>query len=182
MVSEYRMLRCPIGHVWDPREHGRMCPICSFVVSGSNASEALPRAVEELETELLYEHIEPVCGWLACIDGARRGQSFVLHEGKNFIGRDDDMDIQILGDLEVSRRNHACIAYDPKNRQFILVPGDSDGIVYLENRGIFHAAELLDMNRIQIGATVLVFRPFCGEHFSWKTGPKEYDLYDHQIR
>ena len=182
MKSEYRMLRCPVGHVWDPRESGRMCPICNFVVKGDAGAEALPRAVEELETDLLYEYIEPVCGWLACIDGPRMGQSFVLHEGKNFIGRGDDMDVQILGDLGVSRGNHACIAYDPKNRQFILIPGDSDGIVYLENKSIFHAAELMDMNRIQIGNTVLVFRPLCGEHFSWKTGRDAYDLYRNPSR
>lgn len=177
-MSEYRMLRCPVGHVWDPRISGKMCPTCGFVVNGDKKAEALPRAVEELESELLYQYIEPVVGWLACIDGPRKGQSFVLREGKNFIGRGDDMDVQILGDLEVSRSNHACIAYDAKNRTFMLVPGDSDGIVYLENKSIFHATELMDLNRIQLGNTVLVFRPLCGEHFSWRTGPDAYSLYD----
>lgn len=181
-MSEYRMLRCPVGHVWDPRISGKMCPTCGFVVNSDKRAEALPRAVEELETELLYEHIEPVVGWLACIDGPRTGQSFVLHEGKNFIGRGDDMEVQILGDLAVSRHNHACIAYDPKNRKFLLVPGDSDGIVYLEDKSIFHATELMDLSRIQVGNTVLVFRPLCGEHFSWRTGPDAYTLYDHSNR
>lgn len=181
-MSEYRMLRCPVGHVWDPRISGKMCPTCGFVVQGDEKAQALPRAVEELETELLYKFIEPVCGWLACIDGPRRGQSFVLHEGKNFIGRGDNMDVQILGDPAVARENHACIAYDPKNRKFILVPGDSEGIVYLENRSIFHATELMDLSRIQIGGTVLVFRPLCGEHFSWHTGPDAYDLYENSVR
>ena len=168
-MTNYRMLRCPVGHVWDPRISGKICPMCGIAVNGERKSEILPRAVEELETELLYQHIEPVVGWLACIDGARRGQSFTLHEGKNFIGRGDDMDIQILGDTAISRNNHACIAYDPKNRKFILIPGDSDGIVYLENKSIFHATELMDLNRIQIGNTILVFRPLCGDHFSWIT-------------
>lgn len=173
-MSEYRMLRCPVGHVWDPRISGKMCPICGSVVGGENRAEPLPRAVEELESELLYRHIEPVVGWLACIDGPRRGQSFALHEGKNFIGRGDDMDVQILGDPGVSRRNHASIAYDHKNRSFTLVPGDSDGIVYLENKAVFHATELMDLSRIQIGGTALVFRPLCGEHFSWHTGKDSY--------
>jgi hypothetical protein len=147
-----------------------MCPTCGYTLNGDNPSAVLPRAIEDLETELLYQHIEPVVGWLACIEGQRRGQSYILHEGKNFIGRGDDMDVQILGDPEISRTNHACIAYDPKNRKFMLVPGDSDGIVYLENKSIFHATELLDLNRVQIGNTVLVFKPLCGDHFSWKTG------------
>lgn len=181
LKTEYRMLRCPVGHVWDPRAHGRMCPTCGFVVKSDRSSEALPRAIEELETELLYEHVEPVVGWLACIDGTRKGQSFALHAGKNFIGRGDDMDVQILGDLDVSRNNHACIAYDAKNREFILVPGDSDGIVYLENKSVFHATTLLDMNRIQIGSTMLLFRPLCGENFSWVTGPGQYDIYENSF-
>jgi len=156
--------------------------MCGFVVNGDRKAEVLPRAVEELETELLYHHIEPVVGWLACIDGPRRGQSFSLHEGKNFIGRGDDMDVQILGDLQISRINHACIAYDPKNLKFMLVPGDSDGIVYLENRSIFHATELTDLSRITIGNTELVFRPLCGEHFSWRTGKDAYNIYEITVR
>ena len=168
-MAGYRMLRCPVGHVWDPRVNGRMCPACGFAVSNGDSAEALPRAVEELESDLLYAYIKPVVGWLACIDGSRRGQSFTLYEGKNFIGRGDDMDVQILGDMGISRHNHACIAYDPLNRAFMLVPGDGDGLVYLEGKSIFHAAELMDLSRIQVGETVLVFRPLCGEHFSWRS-------------
>jgi len=172
-MSEYRMLRCPVGHIWDPRISGKMCPMCGFVVSGEKKAEVLPRAIEEIESELLYQHIEPGVGWLMCVEGARRGQSFVLHEGKNFIGRDDDSDVQILGDAQVARKNHACIAYDPKNRKFMLVPGgESDGLVYLENKSIYYATELLDFNRIQIGNTMLIFRPLCGEHFSWVAGER----------
>jgi pSer/pThr/pTyr-binding forkhead associated (FHA) protein len=154
-----------------------MCPTCGFVVSGDKKAEVLPRAIEELESELLYQYIEPVVGWLACIDGARRGQSYVLHEGKNFIGRGDDMDVQILGDARVSRNNHACIAYDPRNRTFMLVPGDSEGLVYLDGKSIYYATELFDLNTIQLGDTLLVFRPLCGEHFSWVTGTDTQDEY-----
>ena len=166
-MSEYRMLRCPVGHVWDPRTSGKMCPMCGFVVKGDSKAEVLPRAIEELESELLYHTIEKVVGWLACINGQRKGQSFTLREGKNFIGRGDDVDVQILGDLQVSRRNHACIAYDPKNRKFTLIPGDSDGIVYLGNKSVYHATDLMDFNTIQIGNTVLIFRSLCGDHFAW---------------
>ena len=173
-MPDFRMRRCPVGHMIDPRKDGNTCPTCGVVVNGDNKAQALPRAVEELESELLYTHIEPVVGWLICIDGPRRGQSFSLREGKNFIGRGDDMDVQLLGDMGISRRNHACIAYDPLNRTFMLVPGDSDGLVYLENNSIFHATQLVDLNRIQIGETILVFRPFCGEHFSWRTGRDYY--------
>ena len=39
------------------------------------------------------------------------------------------MDIQILGDNEISRRNHAVIVFDPKKRETVLLPGDANGIV-----------------------------------------------------
>jgi hypothetical protein len=59
----------------------------------------------------------------------------------------------------------------------MLIPGDSDGIVYLNNKSIFHATPLLDLSRIQIGNTALVFRPLCGDHFSWRTGKEAHVSY-----
>ena len=140
---------------------------CGRVVGRPEKREPLP-TIEELEDELLYLPIEPVCGWLACISGPRIGQSFTLHAGKNFIGRADDMDVQILGDMGVARRNHASIAYDPLNRQFVLVPGDSEKLVYMNNQSIYEPVRLLDMSSIRLGDTVLIFRPLCGDHFAWE--------------
>ena len=159
--------QCSIGHIFDVRQHGKKCPYCGKIVG--NREDEVPRAdTESVEDYLLYVPIEPVCGWLACIDGPRKGQSFSLRNGKNFIGRADDMDVQILGDLQIARRNHAVIAYDPKNRQFMLVPGESEGLVYLNSQSIFQATRLIDMSLIQLGETTLVFRPLCGDNFAWE--------------
>ena len=49
--------------------------------------------------------IRPVCGWIVCIADPRKGKDYKIHAGKNFVGRTDDMDIQILGDNKISRRN-----------------------------------------------------------------------------
>ena len=158
--------QCPVGHLFDVRTNGRKCPYCGRIV-GQRSSKTVDVNVEAVEESLLYVPVEPVCGWLACIDGARKGQSFVLHAGKNFIGRGDDMDVQILGDLQIARRNHAVIAYDPKNRKFMLVPGESEGLVYLNGQSVYQATLLLDMSMIQLGNTTLVFRPLCGDNFDW---------------
>ncbi len=62
--------------------------------------------------------------------------------GKNFVGRADDMDIQILGDNKISRRNHCVIVYDEKQSKTVLLPGDSNGIVYLNGEAVYAPAQL----------------------------------------
>lgn len=166
-MNTLRNLRCENGHVFDRTRYGNTCPYCHMVVHDGREAFGIPKALSELEDMLLIEEISPVCGWLVCIDGSRRGLSYSLYYGKNFIGRADDMTVQLLGDSGVARRNHAIIAYDPKNRQFMLVPGESEGLVYLNGKSIFHATLLTDMSIIQLGSTQLLFRPLCGNNFEW---------------
>lgn len=128
----------------------------------------MPRSANDVELLLLYEKITPVCGWLACIEGPRQGLSFSLHKGKNFIGRADDMDIRLPGDDAVARRNHAVISYDPLARSFMLLPGDSEGLVYLNGEAVYEAQRLTDMGLIKLGRTTLIFRPLCGDNFAWE--------------
>lgn len=161
------VIRCDNGHLFDSRVHGSICPVCHMVMEKQPLPEQGTRFADQVEARLLYEEIDPVCGWLACYEGPRQGQSFVLHTGKNFIGRADDMDVRLLGDDQIARRNHAIIAYDNKNREFMLIPGDSDGMVYLNGSAIYSPTLLLDMNSIQLGKAKLVFRPLCGENFAW---------------
>ena len=162
------MFRCKNGHVY-PKRLGRTCPYCGMLVDRDNGAAPVPRNANEVESLLLFEKIEPVTGWLACIDGPRQGLSFTLHSGKNFIGRTDDMDIRLSGDDAVARRNHAVIAYDPKNRTFMLLPGgDSDGLVYLNGEAVYEARRLTDMSLLNLGRTSLLFRPLCGDNFSWQ--------------
>ena len=64
--------------------------------------------------------VEPVVGWMVCIKGAYRGESFKLKSGRNFIGRAANMDIVLGADQSVSRLRHAAVVYDPKSRAFIV--------------------------------------------------------------
>lgn len=165
------MFRCKNGHVY-PKRMGRTCPYCGMTVDRDDGLREIPRSAGEVESLLLYEAVAPVCGWLACIDGPRQGMSFTLHMGKNYIGRSDDMDVRLPGDDAVARRNHAIISYDPKNRTFTLLPGESEGLVYLNGETVYEARRLTDMNLIKLGRTTLLFRPLCGDDFSWQ--PEEY--------
>ena len=169
MSNTGSMFRCKNGHVY-PKRLGRTCPYCGLIVDKDEGEPELPRSANEVESMLLYEKITPVCGWLACIDGPRQGLSFTLHSGKNFIGRADDMDIRLPGDDAVARRNHAVISYDPKSRTFMLLPGDSEGLVYLNGEAVYEAKRLTDMGLIKLGRTSLIFRPLCGDNFAWDFG------------
>jgi len=169
MNNTSSMFRCKNGHVY-PKRQGRTCPYCGMTAEQDNGATVIPRSAGEIETQLLYEKVTPVCGWLACIDGPRQGISFTLHSGKNFIGRADDMDIRLPGDEYVARRNHAAISYDPYNRTFMIIPGESEGLVYLHDDAVYEARQLTDMDIIRIGHTTLLFRPLCGDGFCWEMG------------
>jgi len=121
----------------------------------------------EPPVELLQEEVKPVCGWLVCIAGARVGMDYKIHSGKNFVGRGDDMDIQIIGDNEINRRNHAIVVYDPKKRSTVLLPGDSEGLVYLNEEAVYIPTDIKPYDTIELGKSRFLFIPLCGDNFEW---------------
>jgi len=152
------------------RRHGTVCPYCNLE---TNTQEKQETGITEDDVEKLigYEEADPVCGWLVCIKGPRQGKDYKIRDGKNFIGRADDMDIQILGDNEISRRNHAVIAFDKKTKETVLLPGDSNGIAYLSGNAAYLPTNLAAYNVIEMGQSTFLFIPFCGEHFMWGDEP-----------
>jgi len=168
------IIRCENGHAFNERRYGKICPYCGLMVKDNEENlTGNAKTVAEVEEELLFSREEPVVGWIVCISGTRQGKDFKLHKGKNFIGRADDMDVQILGDDEISRRNHAVIVYDPKKRETTLLPGESQGIVYLDG-DIVHTPTVIEAYaEVELGNSKFVFIPFCGEHFAWDKGAKE---------
>ncbi|VBB09021.1 Hypothetical protein LUCI_4307 [Lucifera butyrica] len=161
------LIRCQNGHMFSARRHGTVCPYCN-IETATKTRQTAPATDAELEEDLFYEEIEPVCGWLVCIEGAQRGLDYKIRQGKNFIGRADDMDIQVLGDNAISRRNHATVVYDPKNRNTVLLPGESSGLAYLNGDAVYVPKELSAYDIVELGKSRFLFIPFCGEHFEWK--------------
>jgi hypothetical protein len=111
---------------------------------------------------------EPVVGWLVCAKGMYQGESFNLRAGQNFIGRSLAMDIVLKDDQSVSRENHAAVMFEPKKGSFFLMPGQSSGITYLNDAPLLAPAPLSAYDQIGVGDTLLIFVPFCGEHFRWE--------------
>ncbi|GHU63757.1 hypothetical protein FACS189418_7680 [Clostridia bacterium] len=163
------LVRCPNGHMFSVRRHGTICPYCNMETKPKDKLERPPKDFD-VEMELMEDEIEPVCGWIVCVEGARQGKDYKIKSGKNFIGRGDDMDIQILGDNGIARKNHAIIVYDPKKRNTVLLPGDSSGLTYFNDEAVYVPTDLAPYSVIEMGKSKFVFLPFCGEHFEWNEG------------
>jgi hypothetical protein len=111
--------------------------------------------------------VDPVVGWLINLDGKDKGKDYRIHADNNFIGRDEGMDVCIRGDDTISRKNHAIISYDSRDRAFYFSPGDGRNIVRLNDKAIFQTTQLKAYDTLEIGKTKLLFLPLCGEQFDW---------------
>ena len=76
------LVRCPNGHVYNARRYGKECPYCRMKLEEED--EKKPEGFEP-PVEVLTEDVKPVCGWLVCIEGARVGMDYKIHDGKNFV-------------------------------------------------------------------------------------------------
>ncbi|MBD8498807.1 FHA domain-containing protein [Paenibacillus arenosi] len=163
--------RCANGHMFSTRKHGSICPYCNVAVEPEAESRKVPAKVEEDDRTLPYlgetDGVSPVTGWLVCIEGPQQGQDYRIMAEKNFIGRAEEMHIRILGDNAISRRNHAVIVYDPKKRNFFLLPGDASGLAYHNNEAVYSPVELNAYDVIELGQSKFLFIPLCGIHFEW---------------
>lgn len=111
--------------------------------------------------------VDPVVGWLLSIKGPNRGSDYRIFMGNNSVGRAPEMRVRISGDDAVSRERHAFIVYDPKSNKYVLRPGDSQGLVYLNQELVTEVREIKAYDVIELGETNLLFIPACGERFRW---------------
>lgn len=181
------MKRCNNGHFYDSSKY-MQCPYCGISntetapiimdrpqanAAGGAVGKTMPMNSapnDEGKTIGIFQKekgIDPVVGWVVCIEGPSKGADYRIKPERNFIGRNSDMDIALTKDQSVSGRNHAIISYNPKNGVFRLVPGDGHGLTYLNNDEIFSATEIKHGDIIELGATKLRFIPFCDGGFTW---------------
>lgn len=111
--------------------------------------------------------MQPVTGWLVCIEGGDRGKDFRLHAGKNFVGRSPSMDVVIVEDKKISRNKHCSVVYDPKGNQFYLSE-EGGNLVYLNGKMLSTSEKLKENDKISVGDTSFIFIPFCKGERRWK--------------
>lgn len=124
----------------------------------------------ENRTVAIFQHehgMDPVVGWLVCINGSEVGKDYRLRARINSIGRGEENDVCIKGDKTISSRNHAKLAYDSRNNNFMLIQGDGANINYVNGQAIYSPTELHAYDMIDLGETRLLFIPLCNENFHW---------------
>lgn len=109
----------------------------------------------------------PCVGWLIALGGEHVGTDFRLKAGKNFVGRNPDMDIALTEDKSVSRERHAIVVYEPKAHLYLVQPGESSSLVYKNNEVVLTPMRLEAYDMITVGDVNLLFMPLCGERFNW---------------
>lgn len=63
-----------------------MCPYCN-IETATKEKKSVEKSQEEIEDILFLEEENPVCGWIVCVKGPRRGKDYRVMDGKNFVGR-----------------------------------------------------------------------------------------------
>ena len=179
--------RCDKGHYYDPESYSS-CPSCG--VHDLDLQTTQPRGVhvnaadgttqargdagaKQRDTGVTVAMVrkktgmDPVVGWLVCVEGPEKGRDYRIRSEKNYIGRGSNMDICISGDETISRENHAMISFNPRNLHFGIAPGNSRGLVYLNGEEVNLPEDLKPYDMIEIGQCKLLFVAFCGEKFQW---------------
>lgn len=112
--------------------------------------------------------IEPVVGWLVCIEGKNYGQDYRLRAGKNYIGRSERMDVALTGEETVSRDRHVIVLFEPRQSIFLVQPGESKELAYLNDELVLQSQVLKIGDILTVGEVKLLFVPFCSaDGFQW---------------
>lgn len=194
------LVRCEKGHFYDKDASGEQCPYCAQMNQPAPAAaqpaaeptvptqpqaqdvptpppaapvQSLPEEEEDNCTVGYYSRVigvEPVVGWLVCIEGEYKGESFKLKSGRNFIGRAANMDVVLSADHSVSRFKHASVIYEPRGRQFIVSTGESRELCYLNDEVVLSNMKMKAYDVLNLGNTSLMLIPCCGARFTWENG------------
>jgi hypothetical protein len=112
--------------------------------------------------------IDPVVGWLVCIEGKTKGKDYKLYGHVNTVGRSKKMDVCLEEDKTISDENHARISYSDKNNRFNIIPADGKNLFYLNGDEILVPTQLNAYDVIDFGETSLIFVPLCCDRFIWQ--------------
>lgn len=110
--------------------------------------------------------LNPVVGWLVCTGGVNKGADYRIHNGYNYIGRGESMDICIQGDNCISSEKAAMISFDNREKVFFFGPGGHNP-VRVNGKMIHAPVQIQPYDELEIGESLFRFVPFCGERFDW---------------
>ena len=167
------IMDCPYGHKFSKTRNGSICPKCGFDLDTPEKVYVNLRK----ECGLSLKEERPVCAWLVCIEGARKGKSYVISFGENFVGTDRDNEIQVLGDEKLKKR-HTLIYFDEETNKGMLLPARADGIVYMDNKAVYERRILKDQDILEIGKEKFIYVAFEGKYGNlWQKCIEEIEWY-----
>ena len=152
------IMYCPYGHVFSKTRNGTICPTCGFDLDTPEKVYVNLRK----ECGLSLKEERPVCGWLVCIEGARKGKSYVISYGENFVGTDRDNEIQVLGDEKMLGK-FTLIIFDKETKEANLIPARADGIVYMDNKPVYDKYVIKNKDILEIGGSKFMYVDFLTE-------------------
>lgn len=165
---------CKNGHYYDADRYEH-CPECGGAVTDAAGpklydDERTVSGFAEGRTEKPKTATEDfVVGWLVEVSGAKTGTAYPLKSGVNLIGRSEDMDICLAGEIRVSRERHAAVTYNAESKSFFAeMPRGSKRIFYVNDEPVMLSRQLTRWDRLQVGDVALLFVPLCGADFSWE--------------
>jgi len=143
------------------QKYGEICPYC-----GANQYKIMEQKEEEANMKPLTPD-EFVCGFIVRIQGVAIGNYFRYYRGKNPVGYGQDMTIKIKGEKRDYNRPHFLIMFDDRQRETLLLPGESRAMIYLNDVPFFTPERLYLGDIIGVNDERYYFRPICGEEFMW---------------
>ena len=164
-----KIIECSSGHYFDA-DKLESCPQCAAIAAGIGVRDLAGDNQSQIQTaagtmSARSPHGRTV-GWLVCLNGAMCGESFIVHEQENQIGRASNMDISLYAEPSVSREKHAEILYDQKKNSFFLRSGKKEGVL-LNGKPVKNQRKLQDHDLITLGSCEILFVALCNEDFKW---------------
>lgn len=170
-----KIVRCENDHLYDS-EKFFSCPHCANQIAGATTEDILGRNQNQINTAIPpslnkrdYQKIVhgKTVGWLVCIEGTMLGESFVLREGDNYIGRAANMDIALIYEPTVSREKHAIITYDSSHNSCVLFSPEHCDQTFCNNKKVKTKKTLKNRDIISLGDCSFYYIAFCNATFRW---------------
>lgn len=167
-----KLTKCSNNHYYNA-DKLPYCPHCIHIESSVPVEDV--EGLDQQYVDTISVEDNAVCtlqerkttGWLVCISGEMYGESFILYEGDNHIGRERNMNVCLAKEPTVSRNTHATITYNTEQNSFSLGIGASDKPVFHNNTLVTNTALLTSKDLIQLGDCQLLFIALCSNEFSW---------------
>lgn len=169
------LIKCKNDHFYDS-EKFLSCPHCANRVAEQTVKDILGVKQNvvctdppEMYTAFNFSKTttKKTVGWLVCISGHMRGESFILREGDNRIGRAASMDVSLAYEPTVSRDRHAIITYDSVRNSFVLHTSEHEEQIFCNNKKIKNRKSMKNRDIITLGDCSLLFVALCGADFRW---------------